>query len=147
MKTLCKDIYEYIDKSKITLIAHDFISETKVSEILSNVSSYTDLNHVPYNFTQFNREFKLSRLLNKEISSHIVFDLGPGISNNTFDRDKIDKIINFTNIVDIPVIMLTRAYLNSAKTEYICGKRPIYASNLVIEIINNNINIVKNRYE
>lgn len=138
-------INKNIEHSRLTVIAHDSISEKTVSNILSNFcdsSDYQNFNDVSNNLTQFLRDVKLQSILYKK-KTHVVFD------TLKIEVNEMAKLLNFIKYIDVPVILLTRVYFSFHRQQFKIkgGNRPLYEASLVISIVDNIITTEKNKIE
>jgi len=164
--------YKSIDNSDISLLGYNFKNERIKDEIISKIS-YHEIKEIDssFSFKQLLRNQKLDNLLNnnslKEVS-HLIIDLGNlDFSGNVLNRKRhIDNVIkilrkemysqNTQNLFkpdDFPNYrLLILSPLNSFATpetrfNFVGGNTPLYTSDFAAVILDDSIEIIKNRFK
>ena len=164
--------YKSIDNSDISLLGYNFKNERIKDEIISKIS-YHEIKEIDssFSFKQLLRNQKLDNLLNnnslKEVS-HLIIDLGNlDFSGNVLNGKRhIDNVIeilrkemysqNTQNLFkpdDFPNYrLLILSPLNSFATpetrfNFVGGNTPLYTSDFAAVILDDSIEIIKNRFK
>jgi len=157
--------YKSIDNSDISLLGYNFKNERIKDEIISKIS-YHEIKEIDssFSFKQLLRNQKLDNLLNnnslKEVS-HLIIDLGnldfsgnvstlqsilrkEMYSQNTQNLFKPDDFPNYRLLILSP---LNSFATPETRFNFVGGNTPLYTSDFAAVILDDSIEIIKNRFK
>ena len=137
------ELYELISKSRITTIGFTSEFEDDKDKIISKLSPYVLGVLNGENFKSTIRDIKLDNIINNTKHDYI---LAFQSKSDTMMRKNLDSIrsqIGYKLIVECPMY---KSFSGDDPMTLVGGSSPIYCSDLVILIYNNQAHIVKNRF-
>ena len=164
--------YKSIDNSDISLLGYNFKNERIKDEIISKIS-YHEIKEIDssFSFKQLLRNQKLDNLLNnnslKEVS-HLIIDLGNlDFSGNVLNRKRhIGNVIailrkemyspnsqdlfkpdDFPNYRLLILSPLNSFATSETRFNFVGGNTPLYTSDFAAVILDDSIEIIKNRFK